>query len=364
MSAWWEAIAAAVGAVAGGAAAGALGEEFRGRVDLLPHMLVRLAARRIPRDLREDLAEEWLAELGTILEGTDALPVTRLIAGIRYALGVLRAAPAVACELGAPSRRLWFWVGWKHAAIAAVLGLPVAQVWRANSGNPAAAVLLALFVLPLLIACRVMAQARAEREAGEGAMKALCKTVETRDIYTFGHSQRVSRGAVMLAQELGIRGDRLEAIRHAGMLHDVGKLGIPARVLQKTGPMSETEYAEIQMHPLRGMEIVREIGTLDEAHAAIMHHHERIDGRGYPMGLAGDEIPEAARIVAIADAFDSMTSNRTYRSARSIAEAIAALQDGAGMQFDPVMVPAFTRALDREGWTLPAAPDDGEGRTW
>jgi HD-GYP domain-containing protein (c-di-GMP phosphodiesterase class II) len=105
---------------------------------------------------------------------------------------------------------------------------------------------------------------------------------------------------------------------------------------------------------MRGLEIVREIGFLNEALAGIMHHHERIDGRGYPMGFAGHEIPLFARIIAVADAFDSMTSTRSYREARSIAEAVEELRKGAGSQFDPLLVDAFIAALESESWSLPA----------
>ncbi len=117
----------------------------------------------------------------------------------------------------------------------------------------------------------------------------------------------------MLARQIGMGAERVEAIRYAGMLHDVGKLGVPTKVLQKTGPLTEEELAAIQLHPMRGLEIVRQIGFLNEALDGIMHHHERMDGKGYPMGLAGDEIPEFARVIAVADAFDSMTSTRSYR---------------------------------------------------
>jgi HD-GYP domain-containing protein (c-di-GMP phosphodiesterase class II) len=108
---------------------------------------------------------------------------------------------------------------------------------------------------------------------------------------------------------------------------------------------------------MRGLDIVREIGFLDEALAGIMHHHERIDGRGYPMGLAGDEIPEFARVLAVADAFDSMTSTRSYRGARPIEEAIAELRKWSGTQFDPAFVDAFVAAIKREGWQRTEAPD-------
>jgi HD-GYP domain-containing protein (c-di-GMP phosphodiesterase class II) len=171
----------------------------------------------------------------------------------------------------------------------------------------------------------------------------------------------VSRGSVMIARKIGMSTARTEAIRFAGMLHDVGKLGVPTQVLQKTGPLTEDEFAAIQLHPMRGLEIVREIGFLFEALNGIMHHHERIDGQGYPMGLAGHEIPEFARVIAVADAFDSMTSTRSYREAKSIDLAVAELRRGAGSQFDPVLVEAFIAVVAQQGWELPGpttAPAD------
>jgi len=216
-------------------------------------------------------------------------------------------------------------------------------------------------LIPLFVARWAMGQFAEQQRAYAATMEALCQAVETKDFYTRGHSERVSRGAGMIAREIRMRPDRAEAIRYARMLHDVGKLGVPTKVLQKQGPMTEEEYAAIQLHPMRGLEIVREIGFLDEALTGIMHHHERLDGKGYPMGLAADEIPEFARIIAVADAFDSMTSNRSYRRARGIAEATAELRKQAGTQFDPAMVEAFISAVRRDGWKLPdatAAPAD------
>lgn len=213
-----------------------------------------------------------------------------------------------------------------------------------------------LVLIPLFVARWAVAQFAEQQKAYEATVGALCQAVETKDFYTRGHSDRVSRGSVMIAREIGMRGERVEAIRYAGMLHDVGKLGVPTKVLQKTGKLTEEEYAAIQLHPMRGLDIVREIGFLDEALAGIMHHHERIDGRGYPMGLAGDEIPEFARVLAVADAFDSMTSTRSYRGARPVAEAIEELRKWSGTQFDPAFVDAFVAALKREGWQRPEAP--------
>ncbi|CNG47837.1 LuxR family transcriptional regulator [Mycobacterium tuberculosis] len=237
-----------------------------------------------------------------------------------------------------------------------MVGLLIAGLWPRV--GPFAAV---LTLLPLFIARWAMDQAYAQQQAHAATLAALCQAVETKDFYTRGHSERVSRGSVMIAQEIGMRADRVEAIRYAGMLHDVGKLGVPTKVLQKAGSLTEEEFAAIQLHPMRGLEIVREIGFLDEALAGIMHHHEKMNGRGYPMGLAGDEIPEFARVISVADAFDSMTSNRSYRAARTKDEAVEELRRGMGDHFDPVMVEAFLRAIDREGWEPPrpvVLPDD------
>jgi hypothetical protein len=230
----------------------------------------------------------------------------------------------------------------------AALGLVIASLW--TDMGPYAAVLV---LIPLYVARWAMGQFAEQQRAYSATMKALCQAVETKDYYTRGHGDRVSHGAVMIARQVGMGGDRTEAIKFAGMLHDVGKLGVPTQVLQKTGPLTEDEYAAIQLHPMRGLEIVREIGFLNEALAGIMHHHERIDGRGYPMGFAGHEIPEFARIIAVADAFDSMTSTRSYREAKSITDAVSELRRGMDTQFDPLIVDAFITALARDGWPLP-----------
>lgn len=238
----------------------------------------------------------------------------------------------------------------------AAFGLLIAALWRVL--GPLAAVLV---LLPLLVARWAVGQYVDQRRAYEATMAALCQAVETKDLYTRGHSERVSRASAMIAREIGMRGERIEAIRYAGMLHDIGKLGVPTKVLQKDGALTEEEFAAIQLHPMRGLEIVREIGFLDEALAGIMHHHERIDGRGYPLGLAGDEIPEFARVIGVADAFDSMTSTRSYRGARSVEEAVQELRKWSGAQFDPAIVEAFLAALSREGWQPPAPVEPPPG---
>ncbi|MEV0585817.1 HD-GYP domain-containing protein [Nonomuraea sp. NPDC050310] len=236
-------------------------------------------------------------------------------------------------------------------------GLLVAGLWATVQSISAVLVL-----LPLFVARWAFGQYHAQQRSYDATIAALCQAVETKDYYTRGHCTRVSLASTMIAQEVGMGMERLRAIRYAGMLHDVGKLGVPTKVLQKDGPLTEEEYAAIQLHPMRGLEIVRGIDFLDEAFAGIMHHHERHDGKGYPMGLAGEEIPEFARIIAVADAFDSMTSVRSYRGARPVEMALDELRKGAGTQFDPVLVTAFIKALEREPWQpprqIPAVPEE------
>ncbi|GAA0920538.1 HD-GYP domain-containing protein [Nonomuraea longicatena] len=231
-------------------------------------------------------------------------------------------------------------------------GLLVAGLWATIASISAVLVL-----LPLFVARWAFGQYYAQQRSYDATIAALCQAVETKDYYTRGHCTRVSLASTMIAQEIGMGVERLRAIRYAGMLHDVGKLGVPTKVLQKEGALTEEEFAAIQLHPMRGLEIVRGIDFLDEAFAGIMHHHERHDGKGYPMGLAGSEIPEFARVIAVADAFDSMTSDRSYRGARPVEVAVRELERGAGTQFDPVMVAAFIRALEQEPWQPPRRVD-------
>lgn len=228
-----------------------------------------------------------------------------------------------------------------------LFGLMMAVLWTGGAG-PFAAVLV---LLPLFVARWAFAQYVAQKEAYAATLRTLVQAVETKDWYTRGHSERVSAASVLVAHKLGMRGDRVEALRYAGLLHDVGKLGVPTRLLQKAGALSEEELAAIQLHPVRGVEMIREIAFLDEAVAGILHHHERMDGLGYPMGLRGKQIPEFARIIAVADAFDSMTSTRSYRRARGVEEALAEIRRCAGAQFDPRIAAALSAAVAVHGWT-------------
>ncbi len=237
-----------------------------------------------------------------------------------------------------------------------LFGLLLVVLWDAARVGPLAAVLV---LAPLFVARWAFAQYAEQNAAHERTVAALVQAVEAKDHYTRGHSERVARASVIIARAVGLSSQRTSTLHFAGMLHDVGKLGVPTRVLQKTGALTDEEFATIARHPVRGLEMVREIEFLGEAFEGILHHHERLDGRGYPMGLVGSSIPEFARIIAVADAFDSMTSTRSYRQARTVDEAVEELAACAGTQFDPQFVAALTEGLQRTPWTT-ARERDGE----
>ncbi|OII62081.1 metal-dependent phosphohydrolase [Streptomyces sp. CC53] len=239
-------------------------------------------------------------------------------------------------------------------AVHGLVGLMTAVLWRSPYGWPAA--LFAL--LPMSVSCWVFALYHRERAAHQATIRALVQAVDLKDTYTRGHSERVGRASELIGRELGMDEARLETVRFAGTLHDVGKLGVPTRILRKDGPLTPEERRIIELHPEYGHEMVRGIGFLGEARAAILHHHERLDGTGYPYGLRGAEIPELARVVAVADAFDAMTSTRSYRRSRPVAAALQELARCAGSQFDPAVVRALADALARHGWQTAVTSDE------
>jgi putative nucleotidyltransferase with HDIG domain len=193
-----------------------------------------------------------------------------------------------------------------------------------------------------------VATAEAEAEATYlGAVRALAAALDARDPYTAGHSERVSRFAVAMGEELKLDGATLETLRLGALLHDIGKIGVPDEVLRKSTALTPAEYESIKTHPTAGARILRSIPFLASHIPIVELHHERPDGRGYPYGLRGDEIPMAARIVHVADAFDAMTSARAYRAGRIPVEAIAELRRCVGSDFDGAAVEALIAALHR-----------------
>jgi len=187
----------------------------------------------------------------------------------------------------------------------------------------------------------------ATKQALWGTITAMVKALEAKDPYARGHSERVAEYAVAIAKELGLPSEKVEEVRLAAKLHDVGKIGIDEQILAKRDGLNEEEWEAIRSHPRWGAEIIRPISSLNQLVPIILHHHERYNGRGYPNGLRGEDIPLEARIIAVADAFEAMTSDRPYRPALSYQEAIAELKANRGTQFDPQVVDAFLAVLEK-----------------
>ena len=177
-------------------------------------------------------------------------------------------------------------------------------------------------------------------------VKALARAIEVKDPYTYGHSERVTEYATVIARKLNLEEWEMRNIKYASALHDIGKLGISMNILNKPGALSEEELIHVKTHPQLGDSIVEPVSFLREPRAIILHHHERYDGKGYPAGLKGVDIPLGARILAVADSFEAMMSERPYRKALSFAEALKEMKANSGTQFDPEIVEAFVEALE------------------
>jgi putative nucleotidyltransferase with HDIG domain len=229
-------------------------------------------------------------------------------------------------------RTIWMVV----AAVFAVLGAALALLVRGASA-------------------RLRRQTVALRHSSLEAIETLNATVDAKDPYTAGHSQRVQRIALAIAQELGLERERVDAVRHGALFHDIGKLAVPDAILTKPAKLTPGEYQVIQRHPAEGARIIEKLGQLRAAVPLIRHHHERWDGRGYPDGLAAEAIPLEASIVGLSDAWDAMTTDRPYHRALSFDEATKEISSGRGTQFAPRVVDAFFAALDRAPAVFTAA---------
>lgn len=179
-------------------------------------------------------------------------------------------------------------------------------------------------------------------------IEALARSIETKDNVTGDHCERMEEYALKVGRAMQMDPERLENLRQAAILHDIGKIGVPGSILDKPGKLTDEEFAIMQTHPTCGADILREVDFLKEVATIIEQHHERMDGRGYPKRLQGEEICLEARIISVVDAYDAMTSDRPYRRALSNAEAIKELHKFAGTQFDPMIVGIFTQLLVEE----------------
>jgi putative nucleotidyltransferase with HDIG domain len=179
---------------------------------------------------------------------------------------------------------------------------------------------------------------------------ALAAAIDARDTYTRGHSEQVTKYAVRMAEVLNQTELWIERLRYGALLHDVGKIGVPDSILRKPGPLTPAEYEQMKQHPVTGANIVEH--ALDDVRHIIRHHHERWDGAGYPDGLKGDDIPMESRVIAVADAFDAMTSDRAYRKGMSVPAALRLLNDGRDQQWQGALVDVLVDLVECEGETL------------
>jgi HD-GYP domain-containing protein (c-di-GMP phosphodiesterase class II) len=178
-------------------------------------------------------------------------------------------------------------------------------------------------------------------------LRALMAALDTKDAATEGHSERVARLTVAVAREMGVPEERMLDIERGALLHDVGKIGVPDSILRKPKSLNRKEWEAMQKHPLLAGLMVSKVGFLEGAMPILLYHHERYDGSGYPFGLAQDRIPLEARIFAVVDAYDAMTSERPYRKAVPPEEALQEIRANAGIQFDPQVVEAFEGVIRR-----------------
>ncbi len=179
-------------------------------------------------------------------------------------------------------------------------------------------------------------------------ISALAQAVEAKDPYTLGHSDRVTQFAIAIGEDMGLKGEDIAVLRYGATLHDVGKIGIDEAVLNKPGKLTVEEFLHMKEHPEIGENIVRGVDFLQKVRPIIRHHQERYDGLGYPDGLKGDEIPLMVAIVAVADVFDALTSDRPYRKAKSTAEAVAMIKEESGRQYNPRVVESFLKIFAGE----------------
>ncbi len=209
-----------------------------------------------------------------------------------------------------------------------------------------------LFFIPLMLSRYSFKLYVDMRKNYYDTVKALINAIEAKDPYTSGHANRVGEYSVAIAQEINLGAKQIEIIKNAALLHDIGKIGIDDRILNKQERLSDLELEVIKNHPSIGYDIIKDIGFLKDVMNIVKHHHEKWDGSGYPMGLKGSEIPIETTILTISDAYDAMTTDRPYRKALSSEEAIKELRKHTGTQFNPEIIDKaveILRKIDKHG---------------
>ena len=205
-----------------------------------------------------------------------------------------------------------------------------------------------LFFLPLLLARRSFELYTKMRKVYLDTIRALAAAIDAKDPYTKGHSERVAKMSLIIAQELNLSGREIENIEYTALLHDIGKIGIADNILGKVSSLTNKEFDKIKEHTVMGAKIIEPVDFLKNSYKSIYHHHEKYNGKGYPDGLKSEDIPLLARIIAVADAYDAMGSDRPYRKKLNKDKILKELKDQSGKQFDPEVVKVLISVLDRE----------------
>ena len=219
----------------------------------------------------------------------------------------------------------------------------------------------ALFLFPLVLARYSFKLYMDMREAHFDTVRALTSAIDASDPFTRGHAERVTEYAIAIAREMGLSERRVLTVEYASLLHDMGKIALQHDILLKPGALTEEEWEVMRGHPEIGARIVSDLHFLKGAHEVVLYHHERYDGKGYPKGLKGTEIPMEARIIKVADAFDAMMSDRPYRKALDADVALNELREGCSTEFDPDVVGAFLRVIERGDVELPSSNEAEAG---
>ena len=291
-----------------------------------------------------------LAFLRPFVQTDDALRTTALIllVGLAYiAVNMTLAVVAVSVRTRSSMARIWaigirdsllgavaqVFIGWLMAEVALKVGL-----WATL-----------LFLVPLLLARYSFAKYAETRALFFGTVSALSQAIDAKDGFTRGHADRVSRIAGALAREMGLSEHQIEQVELAGLLHDIGKIGVEDQILMKPARLDPHEQQLMRRHPIYGASILEPSESLRPLAPLVLHHHENFDGSGYPEGKSGDEIPLGSRIIIVADAYEAMTSDRTYRKAIGHERAMEQLDRYKGVQFDPKVVRALDTFIAKRG---------------
>ena len=269
-------------------------------------------------------------------------------------------AAAAGLQMGVSVPRVW----WQNLGLdltphitLTVLGLVAASVAHDQP------YFLPALALPGVLVHRAVAQTVRLRVDTHEALASLVEVVELRDPYTAGHSRRVAATARLLAGRLGLTAEEADVVESAGRVHDIGKVAVDSSILQKPGKLTDAEWRQMRQHPELGANVVERFAVYQRGTAFVRHHHEAWDGSGYPGGLAGETIPLGARILAVADTFDALTSDRPYRPGKSVPEAAAVLEEGAGRHWDPEVVAAFRGLLAERPGEVPVWSGDEQAAT-